>query len=401
MDGNVGTKRSRSPTHAEPGVRGNDVLAPEANSKTKPAQTAEEKKARKEFRKAKRRENDERAAPNPGPQAGAGAARPLPLSSSEIMRLSAQAASPAAVPNQKVGRHEMYQRFPGAYDVLMSRHDCVALEQRLIDLLRGVAAGRQIVAADVGAGTGRIARMLAKVQFVRAVYASDKAAPMLRQLAANVLCECAAIDRPVEFVDSFPALAPAAAEADDGTGRFTVVMRSASFADIAEGTEQTVFAGARCSSIICAWSLNYVQLAQWGGGRWHGEMDRTLRAMVSSLDTTAGDAALIVIETLGNGTEVPNRGSTYTAFLEERWGMHAEWLRTDYKFESVDEGRRLCTFFFGAQIAEAYASRGSATLPECTGIWVLRIPQGTDVSRVGPRPQEETTVGDGPTAAAQ
>jgi hypothetical protein len=141
----------------------------------------------------------------------------------------------------------------------------------------------------------------------------------------------------------------------------------------------------KLNCIVCAWSLSFVMRAQWGGDRWHAAVRGTVESMLGLLDNSTGDAALIIVETLGSGTTVPTRRNVMMELLEPM-GFAKTWVRTDYVFESVAEGEALCRFFFARGTAEKFAASGSLSLPECTGIWTLIKPaartEGT--SRTGP-----------------
>ncbi|HEX2989536.1 MAG TPA: hypothetical protein VHO49_02600, partial [Anaerolineales bacterium] len=50
-------------------------------------------------------------------------------------------------------------------------------------------------------------------------------------------------------------------------------------------------------------------------------------------------------------------------------GFDSKWIRTDYRFESLDEAIELAGFFFGEELAEQVRANGSVILPECTGVW--------------------------------
>jgi hypothetical protein len=96
-----------------------------------------------------------------------------------------------------------------------------------------------------------------------------------------------------------------------------------------------------------------------------GEMRRALRPR----------AALVVIETLGTGSETPAPPNPalaeYYAWLEAR-GFTRSAIRTDYQFASVDEAASVCGFFFGDAFAQRVRTNGWARVPECTGIWLMR-----------------------------
>jgi hypothetical protein len=80
-----------------------------------------------------------------------------------------------------------------------------------------------------------------------------------------------------------------------------------------------------------------------------------------------------VIETLGTGCEVPQPPNAqlaeYYAWLESDWGMKREEIRTDYAFATVADAVQNVGFFFGPEKAAWVRERGSARVPECTGVW--------------------------------
>jgi hypothetical protein len=48
-------------------------------------------------------------------------------------------------------------------------------------------------------------------------------------------------------------------------------------------------------------------------------------------------------------------------------------VRSDYHFQSLDEALHLSRFFFGEELAQQVAHNKSTFLPECTGIWWVRV----------------------------
>jgi hypothetical protein len=50
-------------------------------------------------------------------------------------------------------------------------------------------------------------------------------------------------------------------------------------------------------------------------------------------------------------------------------GFERGWIRTDYRFESLDEAVELSSFFFGQEMGAKVRENGWRVLPECTGIW--------------------------------
>jgi ubiquinone/menaquinone biosynthesis C-methylase UbiE len=84
----------------------------------------------------------------------------------------------------------------------------------------------------------------------------------------------------------------------------------------------------------------------------------------------------IIIETLGTGFRMPSApGSVlpvFYGFLERQLGFAARWVRTDYRFPSLAEARRLVELFFGQMTDYDLAAGGEVIVPECTGIWWKR-----------------------------
>ncbi len=85
---------------------------------------------------------------------------------------------------------------------------------------------------------------------------------------------------------------------------------------------------------------------------------------------------IILLESLGTGNEEPIRlehvESTYQ-WLDAN-GFASKWIRTDYKFESLEEAQELSRFFFGDELGDKVEQNQWVILPECTGVWWRRIP---------------------------
>ena len=80
---------------------------------------------------------------------------------------------------------------------------------------------------------------------------------------------------------------------------------------------------------------------------------------------------MILLDTLGTGNEEPAplpKLREYYDYLT-RGGFSFKWIRTDYRFESVQEAVELTRFFFGDVLAEKLETQQSRILPECTGVW--------------------------------
>ena len=80
---------------------------------------------------------------------------------------------------------------------------------------------------------------------------------------------------------------------------------------------------------------------------------------------------IVLFESLGTGNESPIQLEHLKNFYP--WldvvGFQNKWIRTDYKFESLDEAEYLSRFFFGDELGDMVKENKWVILPECTGVW--------------------------------
>ncbi len=221
----------------------------------------------------------------------------------------------------------IYQTEADRYEALIAREDHQGNILRTLERIVPDLAHRRVL--DLGAGTGRLARLLApRVHYVRAF---DEAEEMLR------VCR-----------DKLSATGLANWSADVADHRHLPVEDAS--ADL----------------VVSGWSVSY--LAVWGSENWReklsdwmGEMKRVLRP----------NSPVVLFETLGTGHEspvqVPHLANFYP-WLDEV-GFQNTWIRTDYKFESLEEAERLARFFFGDEMGDNVLKNNWVILPECTGVW--------------------------------
>jgi len=225
---------------------------------------------------------------------------------------------------------EVYDSHADQYELLILREDYLNNIPKEIDNIIPVE-GLNII--DLGAGTGRLTRILAdKAQSLSACDASHH---MLLQ-AKSVIKEKASTNTTLSVADM----------------RFTP------------------YASHSVDLVIAGWSFCY--LAVWGGDEWQREVDKGL-AEIRRLLRASG--VMIVLENYGTGFENPNPPSHLNAYFEylKQKGFSSKWFRTDYEFASYDEALELSGFFFGEDYARKVRENHWTILPECTGLYWLRI----------------------------
>jgi ubiquinone/menaquinone biosynthesis C-methylase UbiE len=214
------------------------------------------------------------------------------------------------------------------YHELVRRED---MQGNLPRALKEIAdfSGKTVI--ELGAGTGRITRILALL--AGRVLAFDRSPHMLERARAYLSEEIA---RNVSL-----------AEADN-----LMVPLPDSSAEI----------------LIEGWSFGHSVSRE--GADWRKAAQEIL-AECRRLVKPGG--ALILIETLGTGHRAPNPPAPslalFYSWLQNERGFALKWIRTDYLFESLAKARELVEFFFGQMVEHEVLASGQVVVPECTGIW--------------------------------
>jgi ubiquinone/menaquinone biosynthesis C-methylase UbiE len=225
---------------------------------------------------------------------------------------------------------EVYDSHADQYELLILREDYQNNIPNEISRIRPV---EELNIVDLGAGTGRLTRFLADK--TKRLAACDASHHMLSQ-AKEVL----KTKKPFNAIFSV---------AD---------MRS------------TPFASHTADLVIAGWSFCY--LAVWGGENWQQEVDKGL-SEVRRLLKPGG--VMIVLENYGTGFENPHPPPHLHAYFDylKQKGFSSSWFRTDYQFASFDEALELSRFFFGEEYAAKVRENHWTILPECTGLYWLRV----------------------------
>lgn len=225
----------------------------------------------------------------------------------------------------------IYDTQADAYDALVSREDHAG---NLLTALREVLplAGADVV--ETGAGTGRLTRMLAP--YVRTVRAFERAPAMLAVARQRL--------------------------ADDGAHHVTLGLASHAKLPVDDATADIAVEG---------WAFGHA--VSWNPSAWRDEVDAHVAELARTL-RPGGTVALL--ETMGTGVETPFAGGhglePFHAHLLGALGFEHRVVRTDYRFDSVDEAAELLGFFFGARTAERVRAAGATVWPECTGLYWRR-----------------------------
>lgn len=119
---------------------------------------------------------------------------------------------------------------------------------------------------------------------------------------------------------------------------------------------------------IEGWS--FAHACGWFPNSWRQKVGHMLQEMQRILKP---GGTMILLETLGTGNELPDPPAPHLAELyrwwEETYQLQSTWIRTDYQFNSPEEGANLIRFFFGDELADRILVEKLTILPECTGIW--------------------------------
>lgn len=227
-------------------------------------------------------------------------------------------------------QRKIYQSEGDRYEALISREDYRGNIPRAIDEILNVD-GLNIL--DLGAGTGRLTLMLAPR--AKSMRAFDASAEMLRVCRERLL--------------------------KTGLSNWQVDVADHRQLPITEHSADLVVSG---------WSVAY--LVVWHPESWRDELARWMDEMKRVLKP---GGHIILLESLGTGNESPiqlEHLKDYYPWLDEA-GFQSRWIRTDYQFESLDEAADLAGFFFGEEMANQVRASGSAVLPECTGVWWMKV----------------------------
>jgi ubiquinone/menaquinone biosynthesis C-methylase UbiE len=119
---------------------------------------------------------------------------------------------------------------------------------------------------------------------------------------------------------------------------------------------------------IEGWSFGHFN--GWYPETWREEAGKAIDEMQRVLRP---GGTMILLETMGTGFETPTPPTQgladFYTWLESDLGFQNTNIRTDYRFESLQEAEQLARFFFGGELADEIVRKNWVILPECTGVW--------------------------------
>lgn len=220
---------------------------------------------------------------------------------------------------------QIYQNQSDTYEFMISK------QPELSELIKKIRPYKDLNILDLGAGSGRLASVLAKD--AKSLICTDLSSSML-EILDNKLTE-------------------------QGIARnWTTVVADHRKLPIADQSIDLVVSG---------WSICY--LTNIKNEKWN----ENLRLIISELNRVLRpNGTIIIFETMGTGTETPNPPEflrDYYKALEDDLGFHHDWIRLDYKFRDVEEARKYTEFFFGEELVQKIIDNQWSIVPECAGIW--------------------------------
>jgi SAM-dependent methyltransferase len=223
----------------------------------------------------------------------------------------------------------IFQQYADQYEQLTAHED---YEGNLYAALTAIRSFDQIDVAEWGAGAGRVSALIAP--HARSIFAGDLHPHMLHIAAAKYR-------RHTHL-------------------RWQVMAMEHRRAPLPDRVADIALAG---------WTLCYLG-RKYCGETWQQQLTQAIDEMQRVLRP---GGTIIIIETLGTGETEPRPMADWFAeyfdFLENSLGFQSTWIRTDLKFDSLDQAAELVSFFFGDEWADKVRDNNWIILPECTGIW--------------------------------
>jgi len=193
---------------------------------------------------------------------------------------------------------------------------------------------RALDVLDMGAGTGRLSRLLAPL--TGSITLTD-ASPAMLEVAAGKL---------------------RALGCDDA-------------ATVVSDHRELPFPDRAFDAVTAGWTVCY--LANTNEPKWR----LNLQSIVDEWKRVIRPGGTVILfENNGTGVESPEPPTYLTGYyraLQEEYGFSYWTIRTDYRFESPEEAEQLTRFFFGDALADRVRAGRNRIVPECTAVFWKRF----------------------------
>lgn len=232
-------------------------------------------------------------------------------------------------------QEEIYKTDGDKYEALIASED---YQGNILKALTEITSLENRIVYDLGAGTGRLVCLLAP--HVSQIRAFDISEEMLRVCREKLR-----------------------------RGEVISPLHSNWQVDVADHRQLPV-EDHSADLVVSGWSVAY--LAVWNPETWRAELEKWLGEMKRVLRP---NSFIVLFESLGTGNESPiklDHLKDYYPWLDEA-GFQNKWIRTDYKFDSLDEAEYLSRFFFGDELGDKVKQNNWVILPECTGVWWKKV----------------------------
>ena len=220
---------------------------------------------------------------------------------------------------------QIYRNQADTYEFMASR------QPELAEVIKEIRPFHNLDILDLGAGSGRLSRVLA--EGAKSLLCTDISSAMLDLLEHKLMQLGIARNWTTEVADH----------------------RNLPIADKS------------IDLAVSGWSICYLT------GSENIQWEENLKQIVSEFHRVLrSDGTIIIFETMGTGTETPNPPGFLTDYyraLVEDYGFQHKWIRMDYHFRSVEEARQSTEFFFGEELTKKIIDNNWSTVPECAGIW--------------------------------
>ncbi len=224
--------------------------------------------------------------------------------------------------------YEIYDKFALEYDELVSNEDYKGNLKKFLD--KAIRNGASVL--ELGTGTGRVTAMYAEK--ASRILCCDRSPHMLEKTKQKLKLHKHKIE--YRILDNN--------EIDKIQDTYDI--------------------------IIEGWAFGHTVL-----DNSHNINNIVERLVQSSESKTKKGGSLIFIETMGTNTDKPLAPISilkqFYSILENKYSFVPSVISTDYRFQSIDEAKKVMGFFFGQEMKDSVTN---SIISEYTGIWTKTKP---------------------------